>query len=76
MPYVVKREVDLKKLIYGFDDFILSSHPFADFANAAAINKGYLSGIVNGRVNPGIKATRSICKVLNKRIDEVFDVII
>ncbi|QOR34097.1 helix-turn-helix transcriptional regulator [Clostridium sp. 'deep sea'] len=75
MGYRIKKSIDLKKMIYAYDDFILSNHPFADFASAAGIDKGYLSGIVNGRIDPGIKAARNICKVLKLQIDDVFDVI-
>ncbi len=75
MGYRIKENIDLKKIIYGYDEFILSSHPFADFAKAAGIDKGYLSGIVNGRIEPGIKAVRNICNVLQMKIDDVFDVV-
>ncbi len=75
MAYRIKELINLKKMIYGHDDYIMSQRPFQDFADAANLTNRYLSSIMNRRIEPGIKAVRNICRVLDVEIEEVFDVI-
>lgn len=74
MAYRIKEVVDLKKIIYAHDDFIMSTRPFQDFADAAHLTNRYLSSIINRRVDPGIKAARNICRVLDVEIEDIFEI--
>lgn len=43
-----------------------------DLANAVGVTRQTISGIEKGEYNPSIKLCISICKVLDKTLDELF----